>query len=270
MDENWNFCGMSKTSIAYYKHYRETVNKLTARGFGEDFVYEHFTEGPDRVIASVKDDETRVRLLEYVAHCLERKEKVTEGDLRGTIKAWHESETGKCQVTPDTSTRSEKLTNVNKKAQSVPESPKEPQDEKPKEPLKIEPDGKPEQHVNPGPAVMVNPVFTPDTLRQSPFRNGNEIKAHDADPLGIGPAPADPVPSAPAEKIDPAKELKERRNRLAKELAATYSERTQRDIQDLIHENPTWRNEEADVFYFGIEALRNPPKISAAPAKGRA
>jgi len=122
----------------------------------------------------------------------------------------------------------------------------------------------PAQHVNPGPAVMVNPVIINDTHRQSPFRNGNQVKAHDKDPLGIGPAPADPVPTAPAEKIDPAKELKERRNRLAKELATTYSERTQRDIQDLIHENPTWRNEEADVFYFGIEALRNPPKVSVS------
>jgi hypothetical protein len=119
----------------------------------------------------------------------------------------------------------------------------------------------PEQHVNPGPAVMVNPVVINDTHRQSPFRNGNQVKAHDADPLGIGPAPADPVPAAPsAEKVDPAKELKERRNRLAKELAATYSDRTQRDIQDLIHENPTWKNAEADCFYFGVEALRNPPK----------
>jgi hypothetical protein len=138
----------------------------------------------------------------------------------------------------------------------------------------------PVQHVNPGPAVMVNPVVIDDSKREAPGRRPNvqpvgapyresfktaaEVLAHDRDPLGIGPAPADPVPAAPAEKIDPAKELKERRNRLAKELATTYSERTQRDIQDLIHENPTWRNEEADVFYFGIEALRNPPKVSVS------
>jgi len=60
-----------------------------------------------------------------------------------------------------------------------------------------------EVHVHPGPAVMVSPVVIDDTLRERPaFVTAAQLKAHEADPLGIGPAPVDPVPAAPAEKTE--------------------------------------------------------------------
>jgi hypothetical protein len=251
-------------------------------GLNADLVFDKFTAGAARPIIRCKDAETETKALNYVIACLKRDETVTGGDLQASINMWLGKPEKKstqmrtpepvpeARAGPDTPAplsladreRQREMDEAGRNQQVAKEKPQCPaggeQCQNCPEPCRVE------THVNPGPAVMVNPVFTPDTLRESPFQTAAQLKAHDADPLGIGPAPADPVPAAPAEKIDPAKELKERRNRLAKELAATYSERTQRDIQDLIHENPTWRNEEADVFYFGVEALRNPPKVSVS------
>lgn len=133
-DEVGNFCGMSATSISYYKAYREIVKKLVGLGLDEDFVFENFPEGPGRIVSSIKDDETRTKALNYVAGCLKRKEKVTEGDLRATIKAWRETEAGSCS-TSEHSTRSEKLTNVKKEDPPTPEIEKEPEIVKEKIPI---------------------------------------------------------------------------------------------------------------------------------------
>jgi len=151
MDENWNFCGMSKVSISYYKHYRETVKKLTAQGLDEDFIFEHFNEGPDRIIGNIKDDETRTKLLDYVAACLHRGETVTEGDLRSTLKTWGGNGDG-CSL----NARSEKLTNVNNKPQPAPQLPKEAQIQKPVEPPKSL-----GEQVRKQQQVIQDPAFTP-------------------------------------------------------------------------------------------------------------
>ena len=121
-DEVGNFCGMSATSISYYKSYREIVKKLVSRGLDEDFVFENFPEGPGRVVSSIKDDETRTKALNYVAGRLKSREKITEGDLKSSIKVW----LGKNSCpTSKNHTRSENLTNVKKEDQSEPEIEKE-------------------------------------------------------------------------------------------------------------------------------------------------
>lgn len=97
-DEVGDFCGMSPTAISQYKAYREQVSKLVNLGIEEDFIFENFPEGPGRVLSNIKDDETRIKALNHVASCLKRGEKVTEGDLRGTLKTWQELSGKSCTV----------------------------------------------------------------------------------------------------------------------------------------------------------------------------
>lgn len=106
-DEVGNFCGMSPSAISHYKAYRQQVDKLVRLGLDEDFVFENFPEGPGRVLANIKDDDTRTKALNFVAAKLKDGEKVSEGDLREKIKEWNGGET--CNIP----TRSKKLTNVN-------------------------------------------------------------------------------------------------------------------------------------------------------------
>jgi len=113
-DEVGNFCGMSATSISYYKAYREHVKRIILAGkLDEDFVFEHFTESPSRLITKL-DDDTKTKALNYVVGRLKEGETITEGDIKASIKVW---QGGSCS----THARSENLTIVNKGVQSEPE-----------------------------------------------------------------------------------------------------------------------------------------------------
>jgi hypothetical protein len=261
---------MSEVSESYYKRYREAVKKLSAQKLEEDFIYEHFKEGAYRVILSMKNQDTRTDALSYVSECLHNGENITDRDLKGWLKVW-KIEHGE----------PEKLTNV--KSETTDNGEKFPEHVPPADvtlPLKGDPDApciKPlaqvhaekEQHVNPGPSVMVSPVFVPDTLRQSPFRTAAEALAHDRDPLGINAQPASGQVSGQTVQIDPkaaAQELKERRIRLAEELLDCLSERFQMSVKDYLQYH-TQNGEKTtfDVFYFGAEKLINQQKASTAP-----
>ena len=126
-EQEGNFCGMDPTEISRVKAYLEFVGKLNARGFEKDFIYEKFTAGAARPLITLRDDETRTEALNYVGNCLERKEKITEGDLKGHIKSLLQKAGKSCSM----NARSEKLTNVKFPAQPEPEIVKEPQPEKP-------------------------------------------------------------------------------------------------------------------------------------------
>ena len=220
-DEVGNFCGMSPTSMSYYKAYREIVKKLVDLGLEEDLVFENFPEGPGRIISSIKDDETRTKAINYVLACLENKEKVTEGDLKATVKAWRDHELGTC-TTSKPSTRSEKLTNVNNEAQTTPEIAKEPQSEKPTESAPVA-----------------------QTLAEKMKAKDPEL---DADGFIIISK------SAPA---DPAKVKSARMEELAEELLALYPPTFQTTVTDIIrsHNSPTSKYGVKDAFYYGIMAL---------------
>lgn len=87
-DEVGNFCGMSASSISCYRAYRGQVKKIAAAGrLEEDFIFEHFTEAPSRLIARLGDEE-RTRALNYVTGRLANREKVTVTNLRAELKAW--------------------------------------------------------------------------------------------------------------------------------------------------------------------------------------
>lgn len=167
-DEVGDFCGMSPTAISQYKAYREQVSKLTKLGIDEDFIFENFPEGPGRVLSNIKDDDTRTKALNYVAACLKRKEKVTESDLRSTLKAWQESTGKSCTV----GKKGGNLGHVSKNFTNV----KPPTEEKPDCSPTVLKDRLPEE---PAPTtneklISANLVIAPV---QSPFKTASQVKA---------------------------------------------------------------------------------------------
>ena len=141
------------------------------------------TEGAYRVILSIKNEDTRTDALSYVSECLHNGEKVTDRDLRGWLKVW-KIEHGEPEP--------EKLTNVNPVTPGI--------DVKPETPILSLAQQQAEKHINPGPAVMVNPVIINDTYRESPFKTAAEVLAHDKDPLGVDEMfrKPEPEPAKPA------------------------------------------------------------------------
>jgi hypothetical protein len=153
-------------------------------------------------------------------------------------------------------------------------------------------------HVNPGPAVMVNPVVINDTRRESPpiitdttgkvspvrdippnsrelkpspFKTAAQVMAHDKDPLDIAGMfkdmdKAETVVKDTSTPQDPAKVLKEKRIQLSEDLLSCYSERFQMAARDHIRKETSWKNGAADFFYFGGEMLMDPPKSTVSSA----
>jgi hypothetical protein len=126
-EQEGNFCGMDPTEISRVKAYLEFVGKIEKTGIEKDFIFAHFTVGAARPLIATKDDGTRTEALNYVALCLKRKEKITEGDLRQHIKNLLESAGKSCSM----NARSEKLEISKIPAQPAPEIAKEPQSENP-------------------------------------------------------------------------------------------------------------------------------------------
>ncbi len=131
-EEEGNFCGLDPSEVSRIKAYLEFVGKIEKTGLDREFVFQNFSEGAARPLIAIKDDETRLKGVNYVVACLKRKEKVTAGDLQKTLKAWLKSGDDSCSL----NARSEKLTNVKFQDQTAPESEKAVQSEKPPERVK--------------------------------------------------------------------------------------------------------------------------------------
>jgi hypothetical protein len=130
LEKDGNFCGLSPSEISRIKAYRELIDKISKMGIDRTLAYEHFPAGAARELTSLKDDEVRIKGLNYVVTCLKRNEKITAGDLQNTLSGFSGS-------------RSKKLPFGKNKTHPVPHLPKEPQIEKPsaeheKEPLPVE------------------------------------------------------------------------------------------------------------------------------------
>ena len=115
-ERDGNFCGLSAGAISQIKAYRELIDKISKQGIDRTLVYEHFPEGAAREITRLRDDETRLKGLNYVVSCLKRNEKITASDLRSSIKAWLKSESTTCNV----GHVSKKFTNVNSPTEQKP------------------------------------------------------------------------------------------------------------------------------------------------------
>lgn len=117
-----NFCGLSDGAISQIKGYLETVDKIASRGVPKEQVMERFPEGAARPLLSLKDDETRLKALNYVISRLKDGEKITAGDLKSSIKDWLGA--GKCNVDKHDGNAghvSKKFTNVNSPTEEKPD-----------------------------------------------------------------------------------------------------------------------------------------------------
>lgn len=87
-EKDGDFCHLSPAGISSVKAYNELRVKIAQHIPDKAFVVDNFPEGAARPLIHCKDDETRVKGLNYVIDCLNRKEKVTAGDLQTTINGW--------------------------------------------------------------------------------------------------------------------------------------------------------------------------------------
>jgi hypothetical protein len=88
-ERDGNFCGLSAAGISQVKAYNEMRAKIAPHIPDKAFVVDNFPENASRAITQfAKDDETRTKAVNYVVSCLKRKEKITFGDMRSSIKTW--------------------------------------------------------------------------------------------------------------------------------------------------------------------------------------
>ena len=87
-EKDGDFCHLSPAGISSVKAYNELRAKIAHHIPDKAFVVDNFPEGAARPLIHCKDDETRVKGLNYVIDCLARKEKVTAVDLQTTINGW--------------------------------------------------------------------------------------------------------------------------------------------------------------------------------------
>jgi len=317
-----NFCGLREQDAKVNDDYLTIVERIScdSTGLDSDFVFDHFTAGAARPLIRCRDEDVKVKALNYVIACLKRKEDVTGGDLAATIDMFlgrtekkstqMRTETPPLPVENDSTPpiqplkiEPDRIAGVSK---SIPEKSMQPsladQEYLKKYPItayclgigcpeiilhkpglhlckvtEMRPENHsrgscpiPHQHlpslvsqqaqrgvhVNNGANVTVNPIVINDTYRQSPFKTGAEVMAHDKDPLGIDA----PVITGAVIRISPSTGIpietdKQKRIRLSEELLDCYSERVRLTVTDILRDHPSWNI--SDVFYFGIEALAN-------------
>jgi len=249
-----NFCGLDKSEVSRLNAYLDIVELLMKQKIPEETVYTHLSVKAARPLLSAKGEE-RTEALNYVTSQLKEGKKISGTDLQSTMKSWtcptsepvskpvqekkpEQAKTGKPQKSagfPD---------HVPPAAVTVP-IPSDPA--KPPQPSLAAQQAAKEMHVGHSSDVTVSPVIINDTLRQSPFRTGAEVKAHDKGPLGINAPPVPPA-ATPAPVINPKEEM-ERRARAFIEL---ISSRLQLEATDLMR-NHHWQAK--DVLCFGIDAL---------------
>lgn len=196
-DPNW--CQKSPDTVNQIDHYLGLVNELENLGVETAAIYKKFPEGVARDILKIKDEVVRAGVIGNASGKIKRGDRVTSSD----VKVWAGLEEKPKKLTPKSDVTDPTIVGSPSPDSEVKtEKPKKPgyvgcyqpgevpvSDAPVIQPLKIEPDTLPaaqqaakdltvvkecrmvstgEVHVNPGPAVMVDPTFYPDTLRETP------------------------------------------------------------------------------------------------------
>ena len=270
-----NFCGLRKQDADENDAYLELVEKVSGSGakIESDLIFQKFPVGAARPLLRCKDENVHEQGLNYVIACLKRDETVTGGDLQASINMWLGKPEKKSthlrtpelvpEATAGPNTTSPLSLADRERQKEMQEAGKNQQVATTNEKLNstnlVDDPTVQSQHVNPGPAVMVNPVIINDTRRQSPFVTAAQIKAQDLNPLDVSHATVDPVPTAPCE--DP----KAKRIRLAEELMGCLSERFQMSVRDYLqYDHRNGEKTAFDVLYMGAEQMINKPKAPAS------
>jgi len=225
--------------------YLEIVEKIESTGLDEKFIYEHFPEGAARPMISLSDDGTRTKALNYAIGRLKDGEKITQGELGSTINGWLDESVSACPVGKSPNARSDVLPNGNKKPLTQPSLGHPNHDKFAPQPGTVPVTDAPPQlslaeqcrdavipkcqkcgrvmdfntvsgwfcngcdGTKESPAAPQAPLTTceePPVSKVQAFQTAAQLKAHEADPLGVDqmfpPANVEavPVPAAKTEK----------------------------------------------------------------------
>jgi hypothetical protein len=87
-----NWCEKTKGAVSLINSYLDLVAELSSRGIDKDIIYAKFSETAARPVFSLKNPETRVKILNYICSCLSRSEKIQAGDLKNLVSSYEPKE----------------------------------------------------------------------------------------------------------------------------------------------------------------------------------
>jgi hypothetical protein len=261
-----NFCGLSAQSISEINGYLELRDKVVKMGVTKAVFYENCPSGACRPALRLSDDKTRTDATNYIISMLKRGEKVTQANLKDFVdqklkksdtcktpsKIDEKSTQMRTDVKPPKSSATfpEKVppAEVTIPIPSDPAKPPQPSLAQQERAREIAAAGTNQPHVHPGSKVTLNPVIINDTLRESPFKTAAQVKAHDADPLGIdAPAELRPAP------VDPVKAAREEMEARAQAFIDVAPRQFQLAVTDMLRNHTSWKVK--DILCFGIDAM---------------
>jgi hypothetical protein len=259
---------LDKSQVSRLTAYLEIVELLMKQHIPEEQIYENLSVRAAEPLITAKA-EARTEGLNYVTAQLKEGKKIRTGDIQTSLQSCTcATSEPKAKPVQEKKPEQKKAETSQKKPFAMCYQPGEVKvTDAPPIPSLGESVRKAElaaaaasQHINNGADVAVNPIIINDTYRQSPFRTGQQVKAHDEDPLGVAAmfTKSEQAPdSEPTGKehltVDPAKAAREEMESRAESFIECLSQRQQLLIVDLLREERSWKAK--DVLAFGIDAL---------------
>jgi len=77
-----NWCEKTPGAVSQINSYLDLVKEIASRGLEKDLIYEKFPERAARVVTTLKNEDGRADLLNYIIACLKRDERIMGGDLK--------------------------------------------------------------------------------------------------------------------------------------------------------------------------------------------
>jgi len=253
-----NFCGLDKSQVSRLTAYLEIVELLMKQHIPEEQIYENLSVRAAEPLITAKA-EARTEGLNYVTAQLKEGKKIKTGDIQTSLQSCTcATSEPKAKPVQEKKPEPTKAETSQKKPFAMCYQPGEVKvTDAPVQPsLAQQQAGKAPAQINNGANVTVNPVVINDTYRQSPFKTGAEVLAHDKDPLGIDkPIITDTLLKvSPNCDIDPVKAAREEMENRAVAFVELLSQRHQLLVKDIIRDHgDLWKVK--DVLALGIDAL---------------
>jgi hypothetical protein len=234
-----NFCGLDRAEMSRLEAYIEIVDMLMKqhRELDEKKIIQSFPLGAARVIIPLKD-ERRTKGLCFVADRLLEKKRVTARDLQSNLEI---SKT-KSKTASDSNKSPEKQESEKPLTQPPPGHPNHGQ-------FCPQPGTVPVTDAPPQPSLAEQCRVAEGPVKSSPFQTAAELKAHEADPLGVDqmfpPVTVEAVPT-PAAKTE--KDLFMDACQQAYEHGKPDFRQA---IDELMQYHPSWKNP-GTVIYFCV------------------
>jgi len=242
-DKEPNFCGLSPQSISEIKGYLELREKIVSKGVSKAAFYERCPSGACRPLLRLADDGTRTDATNHIIACLKKGDKITQETLKGFIvKKLKKSDA--CEITSDNvGTSTQMRTDVKPLTQPGPDHPNHGQWAPQPGTVPVT-DAPPMESLGSRLATCEEPPVS----KPSPFQTAAQLKAHEADPLGVDQMFQKPADIEPAPMVKTEKEL----FMDACQQAYEHSKPDFRqEIDELMQYHPSWKNP-GTVIYFCV------------------